>query len=116
MAVDIQPSSAAPAPDPAATPDISGNPAGMPTASTSNVGAPAQQPQPSVLPPESVGQGIRRGMRGSGSKAGMPAVWPPLHWLLSFAVVALMAGFWPTGDGMGESNIKPSSVVIDASI
>jgi hypothetical protein len=63
MAVDIQPSSAAP--DPAATPDLSGVPAGMPTASTSNVGAPAQQSQPAALPREGIGQGIRRAMRGT---------------------------------------------------
>jgi hypothetical protein len=62
MAVD-QPSNASP--DSVVPPDVSGTPAGIPTASTSNVGAPAQQPQPAALPPESVGQGIRRGMRGT---------------------------------------------------
>jgi hypothetical protein len=55
MAVDIQPSSAAPAPDPAATPDINGVPAGIATDASSTIGAPSQ-PQPAAPPKESVMQ------------------------------------------------------------
>jgi len=62
MAVDIQPSNA-PAPDPAATPDVSGNPAGMPTDASSTIGA-TSQPQPAAPPKESLMQGIRRGASG----------------------------------------------------
>src|ERR1700738_4244908 len=65
MAVDIQPNSAL-APDPVVPPDVSGNPEGLPTTTTSDVGNSAQPQQPAPPPKEkeTFSQGFRRGTSG----------------------------------------------------
>jgi hypothetical protein len=65
MAVDIQPSNSAPAPDPAATPDLNGVPTKIATDTSSTIGAPSQpQPAPPPKEKEKFSEGWRRGASG----------------------------------------------------